>query len=425
MYKIYLKQAWALLRENRLLTAVSIFGTALAICLVMVIVIVWQVRTAGYSPEDNRGRTLYISLVVANNIENPEINNCSLLGSRVVKECFYPSKLAEAVGMANHNYQTLLSLPDHTKEFKVDICYTDAGFWRVFDFRFLAGKPYDEAAVASGLREAVISESAARRLFGTTDVVGRTVELGYLSCTVRGVVADVSILASDAYGDVWAPYTTNNIVWDNNSERLLGAYSCYVLARSAADLPRLKEELLANVERMNASQREYRLKLNGAPDTVLERLAREDVMAEPKTAEAISRYVLIGALILLIPAINMSGITLSRMRKRMAELGVRRAFGATRSELVGQILCENLLQTFLGGLLGSLLSYGAVTALSGWLLPAEAAGVSGVFLSADMLFNPLIFLLAVAICLLLNLLSAGIPAWRGARVPIVEALNEH
>lgn len=424
MYKIYLKQAWVLLKESKLLSGVSVFGTALAICMVMVIVIVWQIRTASYSPEDNRDRTLYVSWAVANGIENPEINNVTMLASRVVKECFYPSELAEAVGMASHVYQTLLSLPDHTTEFKGDICYTDAGFWQVFNFHFLAGKPYDKAAVTSGLFDAVISESSARRLFGTTDAVGKRIELSYVSYTVRGVVADVSILASDAYGDVWIPYTSSKTLFDNSCERLLGAYSCYILARSTADLPTLKEELLANVERMNASQREYRLKLNGEPDTILARLVRDgDAMIEPEVSKAVLRYLLIGALILLIPAINMSGLTLSRMRKRMAELGVRRAFGATRAQLVGQILCENLLQTFLGGLVGLAFSYGAVTTLTGWLLPADEAGVSEVFLNVDMLFNPLIFLFALGLCLLLNLLSAGIPAWRGAKVPVVEAIR--
>ena len=52
--KTYFKQAWRLLKENRLLSMVSILGTALAICLVMVIVIVWQVRTAGFKPETHR-----------------------------------------------------------------------------------------------------------------------------------------------------------------------------------------------------------------------------------------------------------------------------------------------------------------------------------------------------------------------------------
>ena len=58
--KTYFKQAWRLLKENRLLSMVSILGTALAICLVMVIVIVWQVRTAGFKPETHRERMLFV-----------------------------------------------------------------------------------------------------------------------------------------------------------------------------------------------------------------------------------------------------------------------------------------------------------------------------------------------------------------------------
>ena len=60
MNTVYLKQAWRLLKENRLLSIVSILGTALAICLVMVIVIVWQVRTAGFKPETHRERMLFV-----------------------------------------------------------------------------------------------------------------------------------------------------------------------------------------------------------------------------------------------------------------------------------------------------------------------------------------------------------------------------
>ena len=58
MYKIYLKQALAMLKENKLLALISILGTALAICLIMVMVITYQVRVENYSPEDNRDRTM-------------------------------------------------------------------------------------------------------------------------------------------------------------------------------------------------------------------------------------------------------------------------------------------------------------------------------------------------------------------------------
>ena len=113
MYKIYLKQAWALLKENKLLSGVSIFGTALAICMIMVIVIVWQMRTANYSPEDYRDRMMYVSDTRASYKENESYNDCYFLASRVVKDCFYPLRSAEKVGMAYHGAvsYTHLTLP--------------------------------------------------------------------------------------------------------------------------------------------------------------------------------------------------------------------------------------------------------------------------------------------------------------------------
>ena len=68
------------------------------------------------------------------------------------------------------------------------------------------------------------------------------------------------------------------------------------------------------------------------------------------------RYGIILFILLLVPALNLSGITLSRMRRRMAELGVRRAFGATQGTILWQVLSENMVLTLLGGLLGLAMS---------------------------------------------------------------------
>ena len=385
MYKIYLKQAWALLKENKLLSGVSIFGTALAICMIMVIVIVWQMRTANYSPEDYRDRMMYVSDTRASYKENESYNDCYFLASRVVKDCFYPLRSAEKVGMAYHGVQQ------------------------------------------SGIMDAVVSESVARRLYGTTEVVGRTVEISYVPYTIRAVVRDVSLLAESAYGDVWLPYTTDNSLYDNGSDRLVGGFRCYILASSSADFDAIHSEAEANIARLNESQSTHLLKIGGGPDTHLGDLAREDAFFEPNVRELVMKYVIIVLVLLLIPAINMSGITQSRMRKRMAEIGVRKAFGATRSELLTQVLYENLLQTLLGGVLGLFFSYASVLLLSDWLLDTGTAsmGIGRTFVNAEMMFNPLIFLYAFLACLALNLLSAGIPAWRASRMRIISALNEN
>ena len=395
--------------------------------MIMVIVIVWQMRTANYSPEDNRDRMMYVSDTRASYKENESYNDCYLLASRVVKDCFYPLRSAEKVGMAYHGVQRLAAVADHTVEFKCDVTFTDAAFWNIFNFRFLSGKPYGEEEVQSGIMDAVVSESVARRLYGTTGVVGRTVEISYVPYTIRAVVRDVSLLAESAYGDVWLPYTTDNSLYDNGSDRLVGGFRCYILASSSADFDAIHSEAEANIARLNESQSTHLLKIGGGPDTHLGDLAREDAFSEPNVRELVMKYVIIVLVLLLIPAINMSGITQSRMRKRMAEIGVRKAFGATRSELLTQVLYENLLQTLLGGVLGLFFSYASVLLLSDWLLDTGTAsmGIGRTFVNAEMMFNPLIFLYAFLACLALNLLSAGIPAWRASRMRIISALNEN
>lgn len=116
------------------------------------------------------------------------------------------------------------------------------------------------------------------------------------------------------------------------------------------------------------------------------------------------------------------------MERRLAEMGVRRAFGARTGTLIWQILSENMLFTLLGGVLGLLFSYLILILGGNWLImlgsnyvapPPE--GVDVVF-TPSMLLNLHVFCIALGICLLLNVLSALIPAWRASRREIVYSL---
>ena len=61
MIRLYFQQAFYHLRENPIITWVSVIGTALAICMIMVLVITLQVRMVDCEPEINRSRSLYVS----------------------------------------------------------------------------------------------------------------------------------------------------------------------------------------------------------------------------------------------------------------------------------------------------------------------------------------------------------------------------
>ena len=60
MVKQYFTQAWAQLRQQPLISAVSIAGTALAIFLIMLVVMMQQVKVAPFAPESNRDRFLHV-----------------------------------------------------------------------------------------------------------------------------------------------------------------------------------------------------------------------------------------------------------------------------------------------------------------------------------------------------------------------------
>jgi putative ABC transport system permease protein len=414
------KRVLSTLLENPLLSIISIAGTALAIAMIMVLVIGYEVRVANYRPETNRDRTLY---VIRGNYEKPSTNSSSRNSFHLIKEVFYPLATPETVTAASTENERLISIPAGSNEYKADVCYTDERFWKVFDFRFLVGKPFTEEDVQSGIRKAVINESLARGLYGATEVVDRPVLISFVEYTICGVVSNVSTLAESAYAEVWTPHTTTTFHQNMDTENTTGNFRCYLLARSKSDFPVIREEAEQALKQFNAGLQDGEYKLNGQPESHFLSMYRTgDEQADGK--RIVLRYVIVLSILLLVPAINLSGMTLSRMKKRMPEIGVRKAFGATTGDLLMQILYENLALTLIGGALGLIVSYLAVTCMSDWLLVTEIVSMRGgvASISAEMVVNPMVFIYAFLFCLVLNLLSAGIPAWRASRANIVNAI---
>lgn len=424
MFAQYFKQALWHLRENPVISWISILGTALSICMIMVIVITLRVRVADCEPEVNRSRSLYVpnmSYRTKGDTSGSSAN--SSMSVQTGRECFKALTTAEAVTLVSQPGKVRASLPAGVK-MTADKIETDEAFWKIFQFRFLDGKPFTGSDVQSGLPRVVIAASVARRLFGRTDVTGQHLELNHVDFQVCGVVTDVSMLATDAYAQVWIPYTAGNAEANSWGYNLMGQMRAVILARSADDFPAIREECERLRQKYNDAQDGVEVFYRGQPDTQFTHLYRSWSQV-PDVQGVVLRYIVVILVLLIVPAINLSSMTLSRMRRRMAEIGVRKAFGATANELLRQVFVENLMLTCLAGLLGLLLSYVATFVLNGFLFGNSTnAYYSGeTTLTAGTLLSPWIFLVAFAFCLLINLLSAGIPAWRASRMNIVEAIN--
>ncbi|MDH6342617.1 hypothetical protein M2480_002747 [Parabacteroides sp. PFB2-12] len=432
MIKVYLKQAWQLMKQNRFYSTVYILGTGLAISLVMVIAIVYHIKTADMAPEVNRHRTLVANTAVAEHVNGRGTNN-AYLSYHTIKECFYTLKTPECVavaapvGLLKFFMGSIFANKEGENDMhEVYLGCTDANYWKVFRFSFLEGKPYSEEEFQSGYQKAVLSESLARKMFGKSDVVGSVVQVNGTDYIVGGVVKDVSTAMTESYADLWVPFTTvPTLVNLSMGENLVGFFTAYILAKSPSDFDAIRQEIDRNKEIMNQSQKEYKLKLgeNYPPSQTI--LSITNVQEKKDYKDIILQYLFIALIFLLVPAVNLLGLTSSRMQERIEEFGVRKAFGANRPVLINQVLVENLLLTLLGGLVGLLISYMLVWMFAETLFSDSFFGIEApVTISPTMLINFSVFFSALCVCILLNLLSSLFPVWNASRKQIVEALND-
>lgn len=438
MYKQYLKQAWNLIRQERLFSLFYIVGTGLSVSMVMVLSIVFYLKIANLYPETNRDRMLHVSSGKVLFPENGGQRSWGLsLG--MLQTCFSDLKGMEALAIVLKEKATCrIQQADHKGELPVEAKFVNRDFWTVFPFHFLQGQLFTEGDEQSGLPVAVLSESLARRLFGEEDAVGRYFSMNFHPYRVCGVVKDASQVTPVSYAQLWIPYTAYPGYADIQpieETHSLGRYSACLLAEQGTSLDALKAEAEESVRRYNQTLGGYSLTLLGQPDKQWQSNFRFYSSHAPDYAQVAVQYSALFLLLLLVPAVSLSGMADSRMERRLAELGVRRAFGAPAAGLMQQIVVENFLFTALGGLLGLGLSFVLLFCTRSWVLQLDsvlsggfmnlpAEGTDIVFSSA-MLLNLPVFGAALLVCFLLNLASALLPAWRAAHREIIASLYNH
>lgn len=425
MIKQTIRQAFTILKQNPLLSTISVLGTAFAITMIMAIVITWQTKYADLEPEVNRSRCLYFSAMHIQGKENKNWNNFGQPSAAFMKECIQPLPEVEACTAFSTADVALVSLTDGSNRLKVDAMSTDPDFWKVFNMQFLDGRSFTEAERGGEMVSVVVCASVARKLFGTVEATGRQMLLNREVVRIIGVVKDVSVTAKDAYAQVWSMYHAGELNvtgwWSYSGNRTIA-----VLARTTDDFPAIRQGVEKRVKDVNAGLEQRQIDIMEQPDNIVAHVNHVWSNIGPNLPMLYLQYGIALFIILLVPSLNLCGLSNSRMQQRVGELGVRKAFGGTKGMLVRQILNENLVLTLLGGLVGLLFSYLAVYGMRAWLFTnSDNIGTAGDFsLSMGALFSPLVFVLAFVFCLVINLLSAGLPAWLAARRSIVDSLND-
>lgn len=407
MLKNYFKIAIAVLKRRKFFTFISLFGISFTLTILLVATSFIEKTVGDTYPDRKRSRSLYLRTIMQSGPGNMMTSEYSL--------SFLEKYVAK---MKTPEKYTFISNSDGTntyvnnKKIGITYKYTDANFWDVLEYDFIEGKPYTLQQLNNAEKVVVITEAVKKSYFGEEQsVVGKFFEADNVQYRVCGVVKSLPPTAFMTYADLYLPFTVSKR--DQRADKSYqGNFSAIIVAPNKADVPKMAKEFEDIIRRLPMPSKDQD-KIESHADDYLHALLDRDMENGEGVSRTVTAIVVFALLVMILPTLNLVNINITRILERSSEIGVRKAFGASAKTLVYQFLVENIILTFIGGLLGVVFSMVAISLLN------QAQLVPNLVLT----LNFKVLGIGVLICLVFGLLSGVYPAWRMSKLNIVTALK--
>ena len=223
--------------------------------------------------------------------------------------------------------------------------------WTVAEGRFLQQPDIDNRSFV-----AVIGSEAATEMYGTTHAVGETFSLNGYTLTVVGVLAQVGSSASGSNDNqILIPFTLAQRLSNQTS-----ISSFYVSAASSSQVEQAQAAVESYLEKAFTN---YNTNSFGTQYSVFNQSEMLSTLSETTNTLTLMLGG-IAAISLLVGGIGIMNIMLVSVSERTREIGIRKAIGAARGNILMQFLIESLVVSLMGGVLGLAISVAAVNALA-------------------------------------------------------------
>ena len=352
----YIKTASRNLMRNKLFSLINIVGLAISMS-VGLLLITFVLDLRSYDKFHKNGERIYR---ITNVLTENRGQNQSQPGGRFATTSIKTGKLIRQKVTGIDRYagaEVTILRNDFSQDAKVgDNTLPIKGFWadpslfRIFTFPMLEGNP--ETALRDPY-SIVLTETAAKKLFGNESALGKAIKFDKLDYQVTGVIKDVPFFSHINFEALVSLSTAEQLNRNKNDfEKWTSMSSTYVylLLPPTADLTSIQSQLDAIAKEENLAEENTNIQLELLPlDKIVvgENLRRSEGgpgSVGPHMPPAVL-WILIGlALVVLLSAcFNYTNLSMARAMRRFKEVGLRKAIGAGKSQVWQQFLVEAIM----------------------------------------------------------------------------------
>jgi putative ABC transport system permease protein len=411
MIKNYFKIAWRNLLRNKTFSFINIIGLAIGLCcfLLIALYVLDELSYDRFNVNADRIYRVNSSIRFGGGELNAALSS-DMMGQLIKKD--YP-QVEQFTRIYNSNGAKLIRKGNSFIN-EPNVAHVDSTFFQVFTFPSIAG---DTHSALNGPNTVVITESAAKKYFGTTDAVGSTIETNDNGRTVYKITAVIKDMPHNSHFNYDFLFSMQNVnyKWGQLTSH---NFHTYLLLAKGTDYKTIQKEFdnyiiryvlpyvrqfikITNMEdfKKAGNKLEYTL----IPVTKIHLYSDLSYELAPNgNIQFVYIFSIVAIFILAIACINFMNLTTARSANRAKEVGIRKVLGTDRGELITQFLSESTLMVILS----------LVFAIGiAWIVLPLFNDVAGKSMNMGSLFSPVILPLLIILPFFVGLIAGSYPAF--------------
>ena len=429
MFGYYIKLAFKSIKKNPLLSSLMVFAIALGVGASMTTITVNYLMSANPIPEKSH-QLFYVQVDSwdPHNAFNDESGAPpNQLTWTDASNLFNAQKASKQVVMAKSGG---IVVPDNqdVNPFEAQIRLTTSEFFNMFNTPFLYGASWDLSVDQANEQVVVLTKDLNDKVFGGENSVGRNIVIAGQHFQVVGVLDswqpvpkfyDVNNGAFDEVEDVFMPFFLKEAFelpsWGNtNCWKSPEGEGFKAFLRSECinyqmwvqlDNPIEKADYLTFLNNYVTDQKalgRFPRPMNNQLSDVMEWMEREEVVQDDA-----KMMMWMSFMFLMVCLLNTVGLLLAKFIGKSSEIGLRRAIGASKSDVFIQHIIESACIGLLGGIVGLLLALAGLQGIK---------GLYGDFVNNLVEFDLLMALVGILIALITSVLAGLYPTWRACNI---------